>query len=124
MLKIRSTPTDGKQNAQPRQCAVENKNVQFYIPATTYGNRNFMEENSPKDYTSNNVQPPLPTLNLPDSGIFSKNREESQPVEPLCTNEPTLEQSAQNAPNAPDTPTKVSKRKLWEPANKYNDFYM
>ena len=50
MLKIRSTPTNGKQNAQPRQCAVENKNVQFHIPATTYGNRNFMEENYPKDF--------------------------------------------------------------------------
>ena len=85
MLKIRSTPTDGEQNAQSRQCAVEKENAEFHIPAISYGNRNLMSENSPQDYNSNSVQPPLPTIDLPNSGNFSENREESQPVEPLCT---------------------------------------
>ena len=31
MLKIRSTPMDGKQNAQARHCAVENNNAKFQI---------------------------------------------------------------------------------------------
>ena len=114
MLKVRSTPTDGEQNAQLRQCAVENRDAQFHIPATTYGNRNSMEENSPKDYTSYSVQLPLPTLDLPNSGKFSENKEESQPIEPLCTNDSILEQSVQNAPHVPDEPMQVGKRKLWE----------
>ena len=86
-----------------------------------------MEENSPKDYTSNSVQLPLPTLDLPNSGNFSENKEESQPVEPLCTNDSILEQSVQNAPNVPDAPMhqcKSARENFGKPANKYNDHYM
>ena len=104
MLEIRSTPTDGEQNAQARQCAVEKENMEFHIPAISYGKRNTMSENSLPDYNSNSVQPPLPTLDLPNSEDFSENREESQPVEPLCTNDSTLEQNVQNAPDAPNAP--------------------
>ena len=49
------------------------------------------------------MQPPLPTLDLPESENlenFSEDREESQTAEPLCTNGTTLE----NAPDAPFAP--------------------
>ena len=72
MLKIRSTPVDGEQNAQTRQYAVEKDNAEFHIPATSYGRRNLTAENSPQDYISNSVQPPLPTTDLPNSGFFQK----------------------------------------------------
>ena len=54
----------------------------------------------------------MPTLNLPDPDysdqFLSERREESQPVEPLNTNDSTLEQSVDNAPDAPNAPKKVS----------------
>ena len=61
-----------------------------------------MTENSQGHSISNSVQPPLPTLDLPDvdSENFSENKEESQIAEPLCTNGTTLE----NAPDAPNAP--------------------
>ena len=105
MLKIRSSPIDGEQNAHARQCAVENKNTEFHIPARSNGNRNITAEISPQNYNQNSVQLPLPTLDLPNSGNFSENRGESQPVESMCTmdttNDSTLGQSVNNAPNAP-----------------------
>ena len=72
--------------------------------------------------SSNSVQPPLPTLDLPESENlenFSENREESQIAEPLCTNGTTPE----NAPDAPYAPgTRKSTRKNFgKPAKKYSD---
>ena len=101
MLKIRFSPIDGKQNAPPIQCAVENKNAEFHIPARYDGNRNLTAENSTQNSNQNSVQPLLPTLDLPNSGNFSETREESQPVEPMCTNDSTLGQSVNNPPDAP-----------------------
>ena len=123
MLKIRSTATDGKQKAQARQCAIESRDTKFHIPAIPYGNRNVTSENSPEDYNSNSVQPPLPTLDLLDSENSSENREESQIVEPLCTNDSTLE-NAPDAPNVPVHQCKSTRENFGKPANKYSDFYL
>ena len=38
MLKIRSTPTDGKQKAKMREWLTETDNAEFHIPAFPYGN--------------------------------------------------------------------------------------
>ena len=45
-LKIRSTPTGGKQKAQIRKWMPEKENMEFHIPAIPYGNRNLMVENA------------------------------------------------------------------------------
>ena len=87
MQKIRSSPTNGKHNAHARQCTVENENTEFHIPAILNGNRNMLAENSTNNYTQGDVQLSLPTLDLPNFGNFSETREESQPVEPLYTND-------------------------------------
>ena len=100
MLKIRSTPTDGKQKAQEREWSTETSDSKFHIPAIPYGNRNITTENSQENSNSNSVQLPLSTLDLPESENFSENREESQIAEPLCTNGTTLG----NAPDAPNAP--------------------
>ena len=84
MLKIRSTPTDGKQKAQMKEWSTETENLKSHIPAIPYGNRDCAIENSQRHSSSNNVQPPLPTLDLLESEnleFFSKNREESQIAE-------------------------------------------
>ena len=39
MLKIRPTPTDGKQKAQMREWSTEMGNIKSHIPAIPYGNR-------------------------------------------------------------------------------------
>ena len=106
-LKIRSTPTDGEQNAQMREWMPEKENAEFHIPAIPNGIRNLTVKNSQEYSSSNTVQPPLPTLDLPDSEYSSKKREEnSQLAGPLCTDGTTL----QNAPGAPNAPLQLSQQ--------------
>ena len=78
MLKLRSTPTEGKQKAQMGEWSTETDNVEFHIPANPYGNRNITVENSQEHSSPSSLAPPLSTLDLPESEFFSENREESQ----------------------------------------------
>ena len=108
MLKIRSTPTDGEQTAQMKEWTTESRSIKSNIPAIPYGTRDCDVENSQRYTSSNTVQLPLPSLDLPDSKNLSENREESQIAEPLCTGGATLEsildaQNAQCTPHAPGT---------------------
>ena len=120
MLKIRSTPTDGKQTAQMREWSTETDNAEFHIPAIPYGNRNLTVKKSQEHSSSNSVQPPLPTLDLPESENSSENREEnSQLGGPLCTSGTTLE-NASDAPNAP-VQHKSTRENFGKPAKKYSD---
>ena len=96
MLKIRSTPTDGKQTAQMKEWTTESRSIKSNIPAIPYETRDCVIENSQRYTSSNTVQLPLPSLDLPDSENLSENREESQIAEPLCTDGATLE----NIPDA------------------------
>ena len=82
MLKIRSTPTDGKQTAQMKEWTTESRSVESNTPAIPYGIRDCSTENSQENASSDTVQPPLPRLDLPVSD-FSENREESQIAEPM-----------------------------------------
>ena len=66
-----------------REWMPEKENTEFHTPGIPYGNRNLTVKNSQKHSSSNSVQPPLPTLDLPDSENFSENREESQLAGPL-----------------------------------------
>ena len=80
MLKIRSTPTHGKQKAQMREWSPETDNAEFHITAIPYRNRNLMVRNSQEHSSSNSVQLPLPTLDLPESEIcFGKQGGEQSP---------------------------------------------
>ena len=119
MLKVRSTPTDGKQKAQMREWSTETENAEFHIPAILYGNRNIMVKNSQGHSLPSGLTPPLPTLDLPESEIFSDNREESQIGEPLCTSGTTLG----NAPDAPNAPVqcKSTHENFGKPDKKYSD---
>ena len=98
MLKIRSTPTDGKQKVQMREWVPEKEDVMFQVPALPYERRNLTVENSQGHSSPSSLVLPLPTLDLSDSENFSENREKSQIAEPqLYTSGTTLE----NAPDAP-----------------------
>ena len=46
MLKIRSTPTDGEQKAQMRECSTETQNIKSHVSAIPYGNRDCVIKNS------------------------------------------------------------------------------
>ena len=118
MLKIRSTPSDGEQKAQMRVWSTETEAVMFQTPAVPYRNRNVTFENSQGHSSQSSLTPPLSSLDLPESD-FSENREESQILEPLCTNGTTLA-------NAPDEPFASGTRKstcenFGKPAKKYSD---
>ena len=84
MLKIGSTPTDGKHKAQMREWSTETDNTEFHIPAIPNGNRNLTVKNFQEHSSSNSVQPPLPTLDLPESESFSENREETASLQDHC----------------------------------------
>ena len=97
MLKIRSTPTEGKQTAQMKEWTAESTSVKSNTPAIPYGIRDCLIRNSQEHTSSDTVQPPLPILDLPVSD-FSENREESQIAEPLCTDDTACKApDAQNA---------------------------
>ena len=73
------------------------------------------------------MQPPLPSLDLPDSENLSENREESQIAESLCTDGAALdEHDAQNAQctlYAPGT-CKSTCENFGKPAKSFSDFYL
>ena len=71
------------------------------------------------------MQPPLPSLDLPDSENFSENREESSQIaEPdgATLDEPD-EQNAQCTPYAPGT-RKSTHENFGKPAKSFSDFYL
>ena len=70
MLKIRSTPTDGKQKAQMREWSTETDNTEFYIPAIPHRNRNVTVENFQEHSSPSSLTLPLLTLDLPESENF------------------------------------------------------
>ena len=102
MLKIRSTPTEGKQTAQMKEWSTETRSIKSNIAAIPYGTRDCVTEDSQRYTSSYTVQLPLPRLDLPVSDS-SENRDESQIAEPLCTDGTTLE-NATDAQNAQCTP--------------------
>ena len=103
-----------------REWSTETDNAEFHIPAIPYGNRNPMVENSQEHSSSSGLTPPLSTLDLQESEIFSENREEnSQLAGPLCTSGTTLG----NAPDVPNAPVqcKSTRENFGKPAKKYSD---
>ena len=73
------------------------------------------------------MQPPLPSLGLPDFENLSENREESQIAEPLCTDGTTLDKpDAQNAQHTPYAPgaCKSTHENFGKPAKSLSDFYL
>ena len=65
MLKIRSTPTEGKQTAQMKEWMTESRKSESNIPAIPNMIRGSVHENSQENTSSDSVQPPLPRLDLP-----------------------------------------------------------
>ena len=123
MLKIRSTPTEGKQRAQMKEWTADTRSTESNVPAIPYGTRDCATENSQRYASSNTVQPPLPSLDLPDSENLK-----SQIAEPLCTDGTSLEntpdaQNAQCTPYAPAT-CKSTRENFGKLAKSFSDFYL
>ena len=128
MLKIRSTPTEGKQTAQMKEWTTESRSIESNIPAIpSYVTRDCAIKNSQRYTSPKTVQPPLPSLDLPDSENLLENREESQIAEPLCTDGATLDepdaQIAQHTPCAPGR-HKSTCENFGKPAKSFSEFYM
>ena len=130
MLKIRPTPKEGEQTAQMKEWTTESRSIESNISAIPYGTRDCVIKNSQRYTSSNTVQLPLPSLDLPDSENLSENREESQIAEEmvlLCTDGATLDepdaQNAQCTPYAPGT-CKSTCENFGKPAKSFSDFYL
>ena len=127
MLKIRSIPTEGERTAQMKEWTTESRSIKSNNPAIPYGTRDCAIKNSQRYTSSNTVQPPLLSLDLPDSENLSENREEGQIAEPLCTDGATLDepdaQNVQHTPYAPGT-CKSTCENFGKPAKSFSDFYL
>ena len=111
-----------------KEWTTETRSIESNIPAIPHGTRDCVIENSQRYASSNTVQLPLPSLDLPDSENLSENREESQIAEPLCTDDATLEntpdaQNAQCTPCAPGTRKSICEN-FGKPAKSFSDFYL
>ena len=127
MLKIRSTPTEGAQTAQMKEWTTESRSIESNTPAIPYRTRDCAIKNSQRYTSSNTVQPPLLSLDLPDSENPSENREESQTAEPLCTDGVTLDEpDAQNTQHTSYAPgsCKSTHENFGKSAKSFSDFYL
>ena len=110
-----------------KEWTTETRSIKSNIPAIPYGTRDCVIENSQRYISSNTLQLPLPSLDLPDSKNLSENREESQIAEPLYTDGTTLDepdaQNAQHTPCAPGT-RKSTHENFGKPAKSFSDFYL
>ena len=96
MLKIRSTPTEDKQTVQMKEWTTESRSINLIPQAIPYGIRDCVIKNSQRYSSSNAVQLPLLSLDLPHS---------ENSAEPLCTDGATLDEpDAQNAQCTPYVP--------------------
>ena len=102
MLKIRSTPTEGKQTGQMREWMTESRKSESNIPAIPNRVRDPVHENSQENAPSDPVQLPLPRLDLPRAAFESEEREET--AESSCTDETALETPETKGQNTPYTP--------------------
>ena len=78
MLKIRSTPTEGKQTGQMKEWMTEPRKSESNIPAIPNTVRDSVHEISQENTSSDPVQSPLPRLDLPRAAFdISEDREET-----------------------------------------------
>ena len=101
-----------------REWSTETDNLEFHIPAIPYGNRNVMVKNSQEHSSPGSLAPLLPTLDLPESGNYSKTGRKAR-LQDLCTSGTTLG----NAPDALNAPVqcKSTRESFGKPAKKYSD---
>ena len=126
MLKIRSTPTEGEETAQMKKWTTESRSIKSNTPAIPYGISDCVIKNSQRYTSSDTVQLPLLSLDLPGSENLSENGEEGQITEPLCTDGATLDEP--NAQNVQCTPyalgtSKSTCENFGKPAKPFSDFY-
>ena len=125
MLKIRSTPTEGKRTGQMKEWMTESRKSESNIPAIPNMVRDSVHENSQENTSSDPVQSPLPRLDLPRAAFdFSEDREET--AESLCTDETALETPETNGQNTLNTlgSCKSTRKNFGKPASSFSDFYM
>ena len=124
MLKIRSTPTEGKLTGQMKEWMTESRKSESSIPAIPNMVRDSVHENSQEKISSDPVQLLLPRLDLPRAAFDSEDSEET--AESLCTDETALETPETNGQNTPYTPgsRKSTRKNFGKPSSSFSDFYM
>ena len=124
MLKIRSTPTEGKWTGQAGEWMTESRKSESNIPAIPNMVRDSVHKNSQENAPSNPVQSTLPRLDLPRAAFDSEDREEI--AKSLCTDETALETPETNGQNTLYTPgsRKSTRKNFGKPASSFSDFYM
>ena len=122
MLKIRCTPTEGKQTGQMKEWMTESRSESI-IPAIRNTIRDSVYKNFQQNTSSDTVQLPLPRLDFPQAP-FESSEDREETAESLCTDETALETTETNGQNTPYTPgsCKSTRKNFGKPASSFSDF--
>ena len=105
MLKIRCTPTEVEQTGYRNSQLTESEKAEFHTPAIPNTARNYIEENSLENVSSDLVQPTVPTPDTQASASFDSKSEERKEITdvpaPALTPAPALERTEEQSTHTP-----------------------
>ena len=121
MLKIRCTPTEVEQTGYRNSQSTESEKAEFHTPAIPNMVRNYSEENSLENVSSDLVQLTVPTPDTQASASFDLKSEEREEI--LDTPAPALERTEEQSIHTPGS-RKSTRKNFGKPASSFSDFYM
>ena len=121
MLKIRSTLTEVEQTGYRNSQLTESEKAEFHTPAIPNTARNYIEENSLENVSSDLVQLTVPTPDTQASASFDSKSEEREEI--ADTPAPALERTKEQSTRTPGS-RKSTRKNFKKPASSFSDFYM
>ena len=102
----------------------ESEKAEFHTPAIPNMARNYVEDNSAENVSSDLVQPTLDTQASASFDFESEEREEITDVPaPALTHAPALESIEEKSTHTPGS-RKSTRKNFGKPASSFSDFYM
>ena len=121
MLKIRCTLTEVEHTGYRNSQSTESEKAEFHTPAIPYMARNYIEENSLENVSSDLVQLTVPTPDTQASASFDSKSEEREEI--TDTPVPALERTEEQSTHTPGS-RKSTRKNFGKPASSFSDFYM
>ena len=123
MLKIRCTLTEVEQTGYRNSQLTESEKAEFHTPAVPNTARNYVEDNSAEDNSSDLVQPTVTTSDTQASASFDFESEEREEITDVPAPAPALERIEEQSTHTPGS-RKSTRKNFGKPASSFSDFYM
>ena len=120
MLKIRCTPTEVEQTGYRNSQSTETEKAEFHTPAIPNMARNYVEDNSAENVSSDLVQL---TSDTQTSASFEFESEEREEITDISTPVPAVERIEEQSTHTPGS-RKSTRKNFGKPASSFSDFYM